>query len=452
MSGLEVWKRLLWKELREGWVFVCLAALLPAIVIPLAASKLPAPTDLRMALILKSGSITMLISGVANIAVLSIVVWGARRGQRRRVPDHSLPVGSRTAWFVRFFAPLIVAAGIGALSGVWSSATIGWTHVSFLALIWAGLYAVAFASAFLLSSAGTIWLGLVVGALVACAFTGSLMPNHWGTWKDQTKDIFEAARMCAGVVAGAFAGNTLLGLARINSRSLRLRIGAIGLALAILAAFIVAESQRSTGEAAAGPSDYEDFIPSASSSEVLFLSRIDADTMEVALRDVGLDHKYTRRFPFPTRALGFTSKTQVYLLRQTKGTETVSIVVWNPVANSVRTAATIPAGRDALTRGWFPGFSVAWMLSSLNRRGFVSPSGGYVVAVLPSAGGAGQDLWVTDLKTASSKLVLANTIFGAREVAWSPGRAVIFGSGNAVEVDLAARSARMVVIPGAEGG
>ena len=451
MVALRVWKRLLWKEFREGWLFVCLSVLLPAVTIPAAAAKLPASLDPSWVGVQRFVSINMLISMIATIGVLSVAVWGARNRPQSRSFADNLPIDTRTTWVSTFLAPLIVAASVGAVTGVCVSSTIRWTHMPLLSLVWAGLYAGCFASAYLVTSAGNTWLGLVAGAAFALAFTGNLIPDHWQTWREQSKEFLSAASFCAAVASGALAGNVMLGLYRRNAGLLKPRAIALGLAVLIPVGFSVVDAMISPAEPDENVGDVTDFIPSVSLTQMLSTYRAKSDMMKVEFRDTRLDLKINRNFPYPTRALGFTSATHVYLMQQPERASTVSILIWNPVANTVRTVASIPAGRHALTRSSLSWISAAPMLAGLNRGGFVSPSGRYVVAVLPSAGGAGQDLWVTDLREGSSKLILVNRFFGAREAAWPVGRAVISGYGNAVEVNLAAKSARIIEIPASDG-
>jgi hypothetical protein len=185
------------------------------------------------------------------------------------------------------------------------------------------------------------------------------------------------------------------------------------------------------------------FVEAPDASFLLQLSESDtlSDHVSFELRDRRNGRTWERAFERETCVIDVRDGRYVYLVQQLRGQPRVKILVWDSVTHAGGPLASLPAGRNAL-----PG-KAFWRCS-----GHASPEGDYLVLALPTASGGDQsDLWLVDLRSGRSAVVLPNQLFAKERASWGEGQVILSGRRRAVVVDLEARRAGFLAIPLREG-
>ena len=105
MNRSQVWKRLLWKEVREGWLPVTVGLLAPTVLFPLAF--IYASWSWQRGMLL-----TVVVFGVH----LLVILWAATKADRNRHGGDfqlgHLPVKPTVEWAASFAVPAVVVAAV----------------------------------------------------------------------------------------------------------------------------------------------------------------------------------------------------------------------------------------------------------------------------------------------------------------------------------------------------
>lgn len=447
MKQAQVWKRLLWKEFREGW--------LVALVLFAVPGALACFTGSRYAL----GVGPLAFLATVGLAVL-VVAWAAAKAggentAREFAPTH-LPIRGIREWFPAFLAPCVIAALAGVWLGVWYAKVLGWPTIWESVALWTSAMAGLFAAGYFLSRTFSIWLSIAVGVVLGMALSSIIQYNLLQLNDPQGREwqaAHDAAfRLLARTLALSATAPVLgsLSLALLPRRLPRrtTKTVALGLALAIIAAVNLGSftgassgSRRTTDwqiiwqpytsvdgsvrvvlDGPAGPSG-KPGAASRQSSVRLLWSR-------VLLRcdDLRSGVSLSREFSSNITVIGVGGDF-VILAQQFPGEDSIRILRWDTRANTVRQAALAlaPAGKNALFSGrcFFP--------SS------VSPDGRYALVGLRSLTGSGGDLWLVNLRSGESVVAYPGRDgyeFNTQEVDWRGDRAVLSGDGEGMYVDM----------------
>lgn len=442
MRRLDVWKRLLWKELREGR-FVMLAAI--------AAPPLLFPRALAFG----SGSWQRGLFAFPAAAGLHIAVglWAAGKGNgKRQTAEYSaahLPVHPLAEWVTSVVVPVLALAAAGMWFGYWASAP-GDPDKRIMSLMGAldlpTTYLVCYLIATVISNWAAIIFGgfrVIGGTLISVwTLTPMLPPSGNG--------FSEANLFVISTATGAFVG-TFLFAAMSQKRSIGFRQVVSLLAMVVIAF---------------GPSvsmlDIGDLLPKNSHSTTISVGSMDTDGMiRVGYRCVGPDdYRYevvsarygfrpvtswrnspitsaqakfwrnarerTRTFQEETQIIG-TAGHSVYIAQQTSPNQGVKVLEWDALTNDVHQRAVIPAYGEALPGG-----------NDFNDRASQpSPDGHYLLKYLNSMRGGGFDLWAVDLRTGKSRVALfCQSVAWGDSVFWFDHKAVIAQTDHAIEIDL----------------
>ena len=450
MSFVQVWNRLIWKEVRESWTFVALGFLVPPVFLP-AASSIPRREE----------SLSF-ISYCGVVMVLATAVWAVRRfDSARPIADFSadhLPAPRRAAWSVLVFTRALTAGALGAWFGLWAGPVCAPPSLAGISLAWGVCFAAVYLACWLVGAAWSCWAAIVLGLIWAFSAGLVLVPTADQTWQDALRDIGSVTRVNASLGLGAMLGTLCLMTWPRRGDARRRRLAALGTAVLVAGSLVFA--QRSTifpksnesvdEETNNGPFDviYEPGSP----LRVEVWRRADR-SVNVLLKDCRTEAAPGRVFEPETRALGMVHERYVYLAQQRPSEDRVRLIEWDAERNIVRTAASLGAGRRAFDRcspAWSP-FST--MLSGLTREvGFVDPLGRYALLIFASQAGGGQDLWLADLRAGSARVILANSVFGNMQAVWPDGRAILSGYDEPIEIHLRTGTVRTLDIPGKLGG
>jgi len=129
----------------------------------------------------------------------------------------------------------------------------------------------------------------------------------------------------------------------------------------------------------------------------------------------------------------------------------VRVVAWRPLIGQERELARLPAAcgpQGVFVTGWTQPLSAFLDLNaSFGQVGSACPDGQWLLFITKSAVGLGSDLWLLDLHSRTTKLLLANEPLSQVHVSWVSDFAIVSGYGRAVRVDLPSRTARLVSLP-----
>lgn len=442
MGRCNGWKRLLWKEFREGWLVAVVLFVVPVVLACFTGSPY--------------GEVLVVLATMGMVVV--VVAWaavkaGGENTAREFAPTH-LPLRGVREWIPAFLAPCVITTLAGVWLGVWYAKASGRPAIWESAALWASALAGLFALGYLLSRTFSLWLSIAVGVVLGIVLSGVIPatldqinnPSMRQWQAEQYAHFRPFARALALSAAAPALGSLALALLPRRLPRRTTKAVALGLAVAIIAAAnlgsvigAISRSRHTTEwqtiwepytsvdgsvrvvlAGPAGPSGK----PGAGSRE----SRIRLLWSRVLLRcnDFRSGVSLSREFRSNVTVIGVGGG-GVILAQQLPGEGSIRILRWDVRANTVRQAALAPAGKNALLRGryFFP--------SS------VSPDGRYAFVGVRSLTGSGGDLWLVNLRSGRSVVAYPGRDgyqFNTQEVDWRGDRAVLSGQGEGMYVDL----------------
>lgn len=421
--------RLLWKELRESWLFVLIAAIAPPAMLWFSGAN-PFPTS-------KAASDVINYAGVLCSSVV-VMVWAIRKGSRRREEGKSplahLPANRFFEQAVSVLLPLVISALIGAWAG--NHVPIQYYQNPALriqahdtAIDFGILYLIAgFAGCYLLAAALSMWMGLL------CGFVWSVVGLNWMTRSDYLiANSYFAEGAGSLLVRTALASMACLWLyLMLRRKSARIaRIAPIGLLAAVVFVPIIYGqffdphvSER-----------YGDNLRSSDRSLELMVSKDNV----LAWRDMRSDTYVELPSHGDVGLIAFDDARCAYVVRQAKGSDRAEIVRWDGVTVVPLATIAVPEGAIRRSTGW------------LNCRGSVSPDRQYLSCGIRSSLGQGTDLWIVDLRSGLGWIAFPITYPPARAT-WLGRRAVFSFYDRLRTVDLVTMKTGDLHIPGKDGG
>lgn len=449
MNALAVWKRLLWKEFREGWLPMLAAVVVPLMLFP-AASMFPRLSSVRNYLILV----------VEIIPLLAVALYATKKADlmdRRASMATALPVESRLNWLVSFLIPTAVMAAVGAMYGAMSLVPAlrelhGWmfrgtasdaqTAMFFTVFVaramcaWGLLFAGCFASCYLLSSATSSWAGMAVGVawviygVGVVSMTSSVGGQNvaqwlWDTQRTMGELITHNAALLSAAVLGCALFAALANRALMRKRQILSFGAALAMLLGVESPAIIAEVRHSR-EAGTGWSYSGPYTSSTDGAFVVNAARNSQTPGEAGIvcNDLRTERTITKVFKTPI-VIVCAKGPDVYLARPAGHGRGCEILIWNTRTNVVEPAAAIS-------------------LDATNRFGFAcaSPDGRYLLIDFASKLGMGRDLWIVDIDKHRGRMIWPNSYYRMDDVAWSSDRLYVPAEDQYVRIDLTSMKAR----------
>ncbi|MBI2843515.1 MAG: hypothetical protein HYX78_08955 [Armatimonadetes bacterium] len=388
MAGASIWKRLLWKEFREGWQVVLFTVVAPAVLFSVAGRI---PSYLRDYSILW-GIITVILkfSGAAGVHLM-IALWAAAKGGSRRsgnqVAGH-LPVSPTAEWSVSVLLPVLALGILGLWFGLFASRVVPGIYtpgkmILAGALDLAATYAICYFIALIVSTWAAVLFGLfrMVGGTLLSVLTLRPMLEP------------DAVRFVAGITLGGVVAAFLF-FALSQKRSLGFRQG-FSLLVMIIFAF---------GPALFGV-DIESMIPDKFEYKIWGGSVMSPDgllTVEWVLAKTAPEKvsfkalnrltnmTRTRSFESETCLLGASDRRTVYLAQQRPAESSVRVLRWDVQTGDMKAVSVLNARPGVI----------------LQQGSRLSPNSRYTVLILRSVVGNGLDVWVVDLQTGGNGVVI----------------------------------------------
>ncbi len=407
----DLWKRLLWREYREGRAAVLLALVLPALMFYLGHDS---------GMEKWQGAFRFVGALSAHLLVL---FWAISRGDSQR--GHGdfafvhLPIRPVRGLTASFIVPALASAVIGAAYGALISLDAGSVIAGTLDVMTTFVFGYYFAAI------ASRWLAVLVG--VVSIIWAKLIPI---TSLTPTRDLDATiiTISCAiGAGLGLYVFSILIGRKPLAYRQLA--------ALGVMAVFGLGPALvrfdpgifRPTQSAGTRPSGYPTSLVGYSDQHVL-VSFAWAGKSEDIL--VEFQHVNSRR---PEAAVSMSGSLKVidvlhnryvYIVQQHKGSSTIQIIEWDTAeadpAQSTTPVARFTARPEAIPDDYHP------------RYDSVSRDRAYALVVLEPIARHGYDLWVVYLKTGRAAVVSPATsrlglswLSGRKHVVWTRNYALV---------------------------
>lgn len=412
MDRQGLWKALLWKEFREGWLPVAVFILAPPVLFGFVGT---------MPEITWWAGLLVFLAVICMPIMLAMWASGksARENAANEFVESHLPVNPVPIWIIAFLIPYALSW----LFGVWH---IGWAAEAGLRdqeQYWspisaALMFGCAYGTAYFLSETLSRWAAVVLGAGVGI----------FGTFLALEVKLDGAPHWVLGLyislAAAPLVGSLIYNLV-VRRRSLRFRQGlSIAVPILIIAvpiAGLIADSGQDSrdpyllciSELIYSPDHAQNVVPDLKSGRPMHTGYTGLKFSNNRMNQV-----IYRKFENAVQPVDCSIPNRAYLVQQRKGENSVRVLVWH--ANEVHEIARVPAGRDALVDYHY------WYWDSPICCAVVRPDGRYMLLRLRSPLGNGDDLWLIDLKRGHSEVVIANEdnldLSGLR---WVDGRVII---------------------------
>ncbi|MDO8586029.1 MAG: hypothetical protein Q7T82_03220 [Armatimonadota bacterium] len=448
MSAWQIWKRLLWKELREGWLALMVANLLPAVLFP-AAALCPRDSDHR----------EYLVFLVAIGPLLVVALYAGRKAEGKGRTNELAVVlpGKRAAtWVTSLIIPLAFTALAGIVYGALNNVLIFhdifnsrgpetaykllYSRLSLnIVLGWSLVFAACFSACYLLSSAVSIWAALAGGVIGAVCGVGLLngmtgsADGPMNSFLDLTRDMSGFLNYGLAIVAACAIGS-LIFMLLANRSSLRVRqmtsMGVTaGLILMVVTPKLFVSLRHSSDET------WRNYPSERSSPDgSLTVSMSDGHKARrgeiwLSCRDYRRGMSFEKAFRPPVRVLFAKDVEHVYLAHRLEDRHSFQVFMWNAAEDRVSSAATVRRSSGPPNDPWEPESSL-------------SPDGHYLLALFGSGLGIGWDLWLIDLRMGKGKMIAANSLYQLNDVIWTRKSAVFCWQGKLLTIDLRSMKGR----------
>lgn len=431
--------RLLWKELREGWLVLLIAALGSLSVVWLYSSYGVAAAS----------TIGMACSPAA------LLLWASTKGGRLwdegKLPLAHVPLNRVLLWSVAIGTPTVFAALIGALHG-WLAATYHFlgrmpANAGSAAGSMAMLFATAFVLVYLVAAAASSWIGRLVGLFSVIYISVWTNQVREGIRVDLTRvDLTDPFfHRLALIVASSLA------LFLVFQYLKRVKL-ARALSMVLLVGWLFGPPvyhYARYGLQGETPS-YWDTVYSADRSLVMSQISEERAAPVISLTNRNEGWSVTRTFRAVARPVAFDNSGRACIVEQTPKSSLVRLIAMT--RTSARVVARIPV----------TGFAIRWRQSEpggdpdipgLRAVSSISPDGRYMLLGLGAWGSSvqyGTDLWIVNLRTGESWIAVINVRGTPGNAAWLNGRLMVPVDNEICAVDLLTKQAR--AIPVEDGG
>lgn len=376
MDGLGIWKRLLWKEIRESWGVVVMMLALPYVMFTLADRSSMGYTEY-----------TDLLRATGSLGTyILLVLWAVGKGDRGRAGNQfslsHLPVKPTRFWWTSFVVPALISALLGAWFGKCSTVLTSWNDgrgVAAGALEFVSMYSFCY----YLSTAISKWLAILIGVTHVVS-GGSLI----STWNLDVIWIRQAMLFVTAVAVGAFVASYLFAWLA-NRKTLQVR-QAISLGVMVVIALLPfaegIDTRGSVLDRKEPPSDTH-FIECSSR----FYSVKGGAPGRIVVRSFSTKIAVVHKMPHPAVAVDVTDEGKVYLVQQKKDSKMIEVLLWDSRSDRTERLAAIPAGRKALAE--YSGASL-------------DPKRRYILMFVGDLIGRGNDAWLVDLKKGNGQIIV----------------------------------------------
>lgn len=448
MNALAVWKRLLWKEMREGWLMLAIAAGTPMVIFSLAAA-LGSFSASRQTLDALAGLGTPVL----------VVLWAARKGGEKKKAEGLLelhmPAEPVSAWALSVAAPAIAAGLLGAWYGMWATLGMHWQYAAQFSLMGLAFFATIFVLCHLLSRALSKWVSTALGTLL-CLYIGSVFMVVASTSVFAGPDDANMLRQILGTLrhiawqalAGASVGSFVFFVLARNKSLLFRRVGSLALTFIIA---VVLPLVANAGHGRVSTGSISSIYTSDGSIEVKTQTDVHPGKVRAVYTDKRGPFTVAHLFSDTCRLIGINDKARVYLVFQAPEQTRIHVLLWDARRDSVSEIASFDALRGALAtpirpKTYYEGEDKL-VTSSLESTGSVSRDGHYALVYTVSRRGNEYDLWLVNLQRGWGRLIGANMVYPRGPVVWSNGRATMTGTGPTIIVDLHNCGASQLRVP-----
>jgi hypothetical protein len=438
LNRSEVWKRLLWKELREDrWPLAIAVLAMTALYALAGVYRNP-----------ESSAGPVLAAMAAGAVHLVLAIWGATKGDSRRGSTEfeftHLPTSPMLEWATSVGVPTIAAALLGLWFGYLAEGATGRASTIPMPLLGALDLALTYAACYFMAALVSLWAGILIG--MAQIVGGTLLPIWQNDMATDSYTVMFAGRTLAAALVGAL----ILAWLYRNASPAAQKAAALGAAVLILYGPVVVEGLptwvRGAGVVSSPKEDspYEVFNASQyiTPDRAIVVQQSDMKRKGIMV----CDHlrSVTRTiFPKPNvEIIGAFRDGRVFLAQQIPYRKTVSIIVWDYLSGRTRTLARFETRAGALVDRGNGGET--WRL--------VSPDGRYVLLEVGGLIGNLTDIWAVDLKTGRGRVALLSLYEGIVSVAWKKDRVLIGEDRGAYQIDLRTLQGRPFTVADAQEG
>ncbi|MDO8586027.1 MAG: hypothetical protein Q7T82_03210 [Armatimonadota bacterium] len=425
MTAWQIWKRLLWKELREGWA--------------IAAAAFAAPHALLSA----PGAGAPLAMYSWPLLHILVILWAAGKANRNKSGEAfaqtHLPGDAFAGWFCSFLLPMLVcaAAGVSLLLRL-QTGTVEPRIVDLVAVDMAATFAVCY----LISAIGSFWAAVAMGAIRAGS-GGLIVFAMQGPY--ESIESIEAVEFVIRTWIGCAAGTAVFAVLARRWPFQYKQIAALLTAAVIITVPLSGPFQfdsrqifwwRDTApEGGIAGWWFQDvspyYTPTRDRQGTCFSTRrsdylAGYDRLEYIDPATGKPKTCLFKRDIGIVRLG---RDESVLAQQLPGSDRVKLIFWDLKSGKTRETASVKLKKDAFNR---------FDMSS------VSPDRRYVLMKSTPPSGSGVDLWVMDVVGGNAELVLDNAGIAKDDILWLKDRVFLSGTGRPAIVDLRTKRGKIL--------